>query len=84
MDKVGLKIWLEIVSFELSWLAFGVSLSNFCSFEICFVKIYCQSHNPWSKKCVGRKELLEGTLQCQGIGCILLFIFVIQQYISFP
>ena len=53
MDKVSLE------KIGLSWLAFGVSLSNFCSFGICFVKIDCRSQNPWSKKCAGRKELLE-------------------------
>ena len=63
---------------KVSWLAFGVSLSNFCTFGLCFVKIDCWSQNLWRKKCVGSKELLEGTLQHQGIGCILFFISLVQ------
>jgi hypothetical protein len=47
---------------KVSWLDFGVSLSNFCRFGICFVNIDCWSQNPWINKCVGSKGLLEGTL----------------------
>jgi hypothetical protein len=39
MEEVGLEIYLGKFSLvRLSWLASGVSLSNFCSFELCFVK----------------------------------------------
>jgi hypothetical protein len=59
--------WIELENFDLRLLA------SYVQFELCFVKIDCEqisdpwSQNPWSKKCVGSKELLEGTLRYQGI-----------------
>ena len=94
MEKVSLglvdRFWswfwslIELLSF-VAWKFWA-----YVGFELCFVKIDCEylsdpwSQNPWSKKCVGSKELLEGILQHQAIGCILLFISLIQIHFFFP
>ena len=76
---------------KLSWLSWKVL--EFCSLEflelVCWLwDFLCQDRLLISEsvvqKFVGIKELLEGTLQHQVIGCILIFISLIQWYIYFP